>query len=352
MSAVVVRRDGWCRPCTSCIGWLDLCVAGRGCPGVIGRAEGRWVCSLARGRGRLRAFYQEQLGFPLDVDYGPRPDFRVVQLTPPGSACSVQIGVGITAAQPGSVKGLYLVVTDLQAAWAELAGRGVEVGEIRHKAPVETWQGGFESPASTRSGGTMPASRSSPTSTATCGRCRNAVFVPREVGDRGAGLSFCFWTFRAVARAFRSGDAARRARVMVWVPRGHIAVAGVPGGAGRRGVGERPERHCTCRSRRSPTRLRHWRGSWARGGAVARGVRVTAAGPGRCRTGAGGPGGCIACTPGGAACRGRAWGRLRVCGDDDGLNAGFRCCGAGGHVGPMSGWTCGSSPARTAWSST
>lgn len=93
---------------------------------------------------RSLTFYKEQLGFHLDVDYGPRPDFRVVQLTPPGSACSVQIGVGITDAQPGSVKGLYLVVADLQAACAELAGRGVDVGEIRHKAPVETWQGGFE----------------------------------------------------------------------------------------------------------------------------------------------------------------------------------------------------------------
>jgi hypothetical protein len=63
---------------------------------------------------RSLAFYTERLGFHLDVDYGPSPDFRVVQLTPPGSACSVQIGVSLTDAEPGSVKGLYLVVPDLK----------------------------------------------------------------------------------------------------------------------------------------------------------------------------------------------------------------------------------------------
>ncbi|MBC2865057.1 VOC family protein [Streptomyces mexicanus] len=55
---------------------------------------------------RPLAFYTERLGFHLDVDYGSSPDFRVVQLTPPGSACSVQIGVGLTDAEPGSVRGL------------------------------------------------------------------------------------------------------------------------------------------------------------------------------------------------------------------------------------------------------
>ncbi|MGI5143527.1 VOC family protein [Streptomyces sp. CA-106110] len=93
---------------------------------------------------RSLAFYTERLGFNLDVDYGPSPDFRVVQLTPPGSACSVQIGVGLTDAEPGSVKGLYLVVPDLEAARAELAERGVDVREIKHKAPLDTWQGSFE----------------------------------------------------------------------------------------------------------------------------------------------------------------------------------------------------------------
>lgn len=93
---------------------------------------------------RSLAFYTERLGFNLDVDYRPSPDFRVVQLTPPGSACSVQIGVGLTDAEPGSVQGLYLVVPDLEAARAELVERGVDVGRIRHKAPLDAWQGGFE----------------------------------------------------------------------------------------------------------------------------------------------------------------------------------------------------------------
>ncbi|MEV7817398.1 VOC family protein [Streptomyces flaveolus] len=96
---------------------------------------------------RSLTFYTERLGFHLDVDYGPSPDFRVVQLTPPGSACSVQMGVGLTNADPGSVQGLYLVVPDLEAARAELVERGVNVGEIRHKAPLDTWQGGFEAGA-------------------------------------------------------------------------------------------------------------------------------------------------------------------------------------------------------------
>ncbi|MFG2358451.1 hypothetical protein [Streptomyces sp. NPDC048521] len=71
------------------------------------------------------------------MDYRPGPDFRVVQLTPPGSACSVRIGIGLTDAEPGSVQGLYLVVPDLEAARAEPMERGVEVGEIRHKAPLD-----------------------------------------------------------------------------------------------------------------------------------------------------------------------------------------------------------------------
>jgi len=91
-----------------------------------------------------KAFYTERLGFALDVDYAPAPGFRVVQLTPPGSACSVQIGVGLTDAEPGSMEGLYLVVPDLEAARAELTERGVDVGETRHKAPVDAWVGGFE----------------------------------------------------------------------------------------------------------------------------------------------------------------------------------------------------------------
>jgi catechol 2,3-dioxygenase-like lactoylglutathione lyase family enzyme len=81
---------------------------------------------------RAKAFYTEKAGFKLDVDTGPAPGFRVVQMTPPGSACSISVGTGITDAAPGSVRGLHLVVTDILAARAELVERGVEVGEVRH----------------------------------------------------------------------------------------------------------------------------------------------------------------------------------------------------------------------------
>lgn len=81
---------------------------------------------------RAKAFYTEQLGFTLDVDYQPSDAFRVVQMTPPGSACSISIGVGITTAAPGSVQGLHLVVSDIEAAHALLAGRGVAASAIFH----------------------------------------------------------------------------------------------------------------------------------------------------------------------------------------------------------------------------
>ena len=81
---------------------------------------------------RAKAFYTDQLGFSLDVDHQPSEEFRVVQMTPPGSACSITIGIGITDAAPGSVRGTHLVVTDIEAARAELVGRGVEVSEVRH----------------------------------------------------------------------------------------------------------------------------------------------------------------------------------------------------------------------------
>jgi catechol 2,3-dioxygenase-like lactoylglutathione lyase family enzyme len=81
---------------------------------------------------RAKAFYVDNAGFRLDVDHQAGDDFRVVQLTPPGSACSISIGKGITSAPPGSAEGLHLVVTDIAAARDELAGRGVEVSEVRH----------------------------------------------------------------------------------------------------------------------------------------------------------------------------------------------------------------------------
>jgi catechol 2,3-dioxygenase-like lactoylglutathione lyase family enzyme len=92
---------------------------------------------------RSLRFYRDQVGFDLDVDYAPVPDFRVIQLTPPGSATSIQFGVGLTDASPGSVQGLYLVVSDIEVYRAELTGRGVAVGEIRHKDSDGGWHGGF-----------------------------------------------------------------------------------------------------------------------------------------------------------------------------------------------------------------
>lgn len=92
---------------------------------------------------RAIRFYVDQVGFTLDVDYAPNPTFRVVQLTPPGSSCSIQIGNGLTDAAPGSVRNIYLVVTDLDAAWVRLRERGVDVGEIRHKTPIGAWNGNF-----------------------------------------------------------------------------------------------------------------------------------------------------------------------------------------------------------------
>ena len=80
---------------------------------------------------RAKAFYVDQAGFNPDHDHQVSDDLRFVQLTPPGSACSITIGTGITDAAPGSVKGLQLVVADADAAHADLAGRGVEVSEVK-----------------------------------------------------------------------------------------------------------------------------------------------------------------------------------------------------------------------------
>jgi predicted enzyme related to lactoylglutathione lyase len=80
---------------------------------------------------RAKAFYVEQAGFNADHDHRVSEEMRFVQLTPPGSACSIAIGQGIMETEPGSAQGLQLVVTDIEAARDELAGRGVEVGEIQ-----------------------------------------------------------------------------------------------------------------------------------------------------------------------------------------------------------------------------
>ena len=92
---------------------------------------------------RALRFYVDQVGFTLDVDYRPNHRFRVVQLTPLGSACSIQIGMGLTEAPAGSVQNIYLVVTDLENARRKLLERGVKIGDIRHKIPIGAWDGGF-----------------------------------------------------------------------------------------------------------------------------------------------------------------------------------------------------------------
>ena len=80
---------------------------------------------------RAKAFYTNQVGFVPDVDVRPADGVRVVQLTPPGSACSIAFGTGVSDSEPGSVQGLQLVVSDVEAARVELAERGVEVSEVQ-----------------------------------------------------------------------------------------------------------------------------------------------------------------------------------------------------------------------------
>jgi len=81
---------------------------------------------------RAKQFYKA-LGWREDADFVAEDDFRIVQLTPPGSATSIQFGTGVTSAAPGSVQGIYLVVDDIAAARAELVERGVEVSEVYHE---------------------------------------------------------------------------------------------------------------------------------------------------------------------------------------------------------------------------
>ena len=85
---------------------------------------------------RSKAFYSEQCGFIVDVDHRVGDDFRVVQLTPPGSACSISIGKGLAKMAPGTLQGLQLCVTDIDAARAHLADAGVDI------TPVRSFEGG------------------------------------------------------------------------------------------------------------------------------------------------------------------------------------------------------------------
>lgn len=85
---------------------------------------------------RAKVFYSK-LGWRLDADYAaPTNDFRVIQFTPPGSSCSVIFGKNVTAATPGSAQGLYLIVSDIEAARKELLDRGIEVSEVFHSEGV------------------------------------------------------------------------------------------------------------------------------------------------------------------------------------------------------------------------
>lgn len=84
---------------------------------------------------RAKDFYAERMGFDVDHDSSPAEGARVVQLTPPGSACSIVIGTGVAPMEPGSVKGLQLVVTDMDTAYADLSGRGVRLGEVQTLGP-------------------------------------------------------------------------------------------------------------------------------------------------------------------------------------------------------------------------
>ena len=85
---------------------------------------------------RAKQFYADQLGFNVDVDHQAGEHFRVVQLTPPGSACSITIGTGMPQAEPGSYQGLHLVVDDIEATRDELTGRGADVSEPFHFGPA------------------------------------------------------------------------------------------------------------------------------------------------------------------------------------------------------------------------
>lgn len=87
--------------------------------------------------GRSKAFYIDKVGFTLDHDVEPGNGMRVVQLTPPGSACSVVIGVGVSDPDAGRVQGLHLVVDDIDACRAELTGRGVELSDVQDMGGVK-----------------------------------------------------------------------------------------------------------------------------------------------------------------------------------------------------------------------
>lgn len=93
-----------------------------------------------------KEFYAERCGFNVDVDTGMRNGMRVVQLTPSGSACSITIGVGLIDSPPGSLKGMQLVVSDVEAAREDLSSRGVDVSTVQHMGDAGQWEDGKGGP--------------------------------------------------------------------------------------------------------------------------------------------------------------------------------------------------------------
>ena len=124
---------------------------------------------------RAKRFYGN-LGWRLDADFVVGDAFRAVQFTPPGSPCSIHFGKGVTSAAPGSAQGLYLVVSDIEAARAELVARGVDVSEVFHRPARESRR----SAARIRSGAATSRTPRSTIRTATAGCCRRS---PRDCPD-------------------------------------------------------------------------------------------------------------------------------------------------------------------------
>lgn len=130
---------------------------------------------------RAKSFYKA-MGFREDIDYVRDGDFRVIQFTPPGSECSIIIGRGITSAEPGSVQNLHLIVRDIEAARAELVGRGIEVSEIFHDAGGVFHHAGEEQ----RVAGPHPERRDYGSFASLCDPDGNG-FLLQEVKDRAPG---------------------------------------------------------------------------------------------------------------------------------------------------------------------
>ena len=129
---------------------------------------------------RALRFYKDQLGFHLDVDYSPNHAFRVVQLTPSGSACSIQIGNGLTDARVGSLRNVYLVVTDLDATRTQLLSAAPRSARSATRRP-STLGTEVSRPDSIPRAATMPASPASPIRMAIAGSCRNAATATRDI---------------------------------------------------------------------------------------------------------------------------------------------------------------------------